>query len=126
MKLLLLDTSILIDHFRKVNRGNSRLSELMQEGMPLAVSVVTVYEFCLGVPAGTDSNWDSFFANVTIFPLTEKIAHCAVELQLQLKRKSQQLDCTDIFIAATAVTHGLQLETLNHKHFPRIDALDVR
>ena len=41
----------------------------------------------------------------------------------QLKAKRKSIDKPDLFIAATAVTNDLTLETSNRKHFEHIDSL---
>ena len=54
-----------------------------------------------------------------------KAARQAAEIVQQLKIKRKSIDKPDLFIAATAVVHGLTLDTANRKHFIYIDSLNL-
>jgi len=51
------------------------------------------------------------------------VAQAAVDINNSLKRKRQQIEMADLFIAATAISNNLPFATLNKKHFDRIDGL---
>jgi predicted nucleic acid-binding protein len=47
----------------------------------------------------------------------------AVEIYHHLKSHNTLIALPDLFIAATAITHNLQLLTLNQEHFQRVTNL---
>lgn len=61
----------------------------------------------------------------TILDFDSNAARQAADIVAQLKIKRKNIDKPDLFIAATAVVHGLTLDTLNTKHFIHIDSLHL-
>ncbi|MCF0074640.1 type II toxin-antitoxin system VapC family toxin [Dyadobacter sp. CY261] len=57
--------------------------------------------------------------------LRQGIARVAVAIGIVLKKRGKLIGMADVFIAATAVHHGLPLATLNIKHFERIETLEL-
>jgi predicted nucleic acid-binding protein len=53
-----------------------------------------------------------------VLPVTDMIAHRAGELRQRYRRSHCAIGLVDYLIAATALVHGLELATLNPKHFP--------
>jgi predicted nucleic acid-binding protein len=51
-KIILVDTSILIDYFRKSDKSNSKLIALIREGYKFQISSVTEYEIFAGSTPG--------------------------------------------------------------------------
>ena len=62
---------------------------------------------------------------IEVISLDEAAVDMAVEINAGLKRKRQQVDIADLFIAATALSNGLPIATLNKKHFERIEKLII-
>jgi predicted nucleic acid-binding protein len=122
-KIILLDTSILIDYYRKTDKINSVWVKLIDEGGEFAISVITKYELYSGATQSQIDFWDSILETITVFPFNENCVDTAIQLQHSLKRKRKQLDIADLFIAATAVSNNLPISTLNKKHFDRVDRL---
>ena len=50
-KIILADTSILIDYFRKTDKANSRLIALFDQGYDFSISAITHYEIYSGATA---------------------------------------------------------------------------
>ena len=119
-EVILLDTSVLIDYFRKSKKETSFFVELSDIYDFFAVSVVTKFEIYIGSTPSQEEFWDSVFENFSILPLTEECMNTAVEIQKKLKKTNQQIDFADLLIAATAKTNSLAIATLNVKHFDRI------
>ncbi|WP_018621458.1 type II toxin-antitoxin system VapC family toxin [Spirosoma luteum] len=124
-KIILVDTSILIDYYRKTDKEKSVWISLVRQSYSFAVSTVTKYEIYAGATTSQLTFWDTVFQAITVIPLDELSVDTAVILNSALKRKRKQIDLADLFIAATAVAHNLSLVTLNRKHFDRIDNLNV-
>ena len=122
-KIVLVDTSILIDYFRKTDKSNSALVSLVVQGYSYCISAVTEYEIYRGALLGQISFWDNLLQRVEVLPFDKQAARIAVDVNAELKRKRRQIEVPDLFIAATALSNTLVLATLNRKHFGRIDNL---
>jgi tRNA(fMet)-specific endonuclease VapC len=123
-KVVLLDTSILIEYYRKKDKSKSTLFNLSNTYPEFAVSAVTHFEIYKGTSTDKLNFWNSFFSTISILPFTAEISAEAVNIDAGLKKKRKQIAIADLFIAATAF-HNLPLATLNKKHFERIDKLEV-
>ena len=124
-KVILVDTSILIDYYRKTDKNNSIWLGLVRSGYEFAISVVTKYEIYSGASINQLEFWDTIMNSIHILPLDEHAINTAVRLNAELKRKRKQIDIADLFIAATSISNNLEMATLNRKHFERIDDLKV-
>ena len=122
-KIILVDTSILIDYFRKSDKSNSKLISLIREGYKFQVSSVTEYEIFAGSTPGQQKYWKEFLEKIKVLPFDQDAVKAAVEINSKLKLKSKQIAIADLFIAATAISNDLPFATLNRKHFDRIDGL---
>jgi predicted nucleic acid-binding protein len=122
-KIVLVDTSILIDYYRKTDKEKSVWINLVRQGYSFCVSAVTKYEIYAGATPNQLTFWKSIFQAITFMPLDDISVDTAVAINSELKKKRKQIDLADLFIAATAIAHNLSLVTLNKKHFDRIDAL---
>jgi len=124
-KIILLDTSILIDLFRKSEKENSVLVSLIRQGYTYCISSVTEYEIYTGTTSGQIDFWNNFLQRTEVLSFDKNVARVAVEINKELKRKRKLIDIADLFIAATAVSNNLPFATLNKKHFDRIDNLII-
>lgn len=95
------------------------------------LSVVTIQELRTGIellPAGRKrrdlESW--LVADIRrgyagrILPITEEIADMCGRLIARGKKEGTIPEANDALLAATAMVHGLQLATLNRKHFERL------
>jgi predicted nucleic acid-binding protein len=124
-QLILVDTSILIDFYRKTDKANSVWIALVRQGYEFAISAITKYEIYSGATPTQLAFWDSVLQKITIIPFDENTVDTAVDINNDLKRKRKQIDIADLFIAATALLYDIPFATLNKKHFDRIDKLKV-
>ena len=124
-KIVLVDTSILIDLFRKTDKENAVLVSLVRQGYIFCISAVTDYEIYTGATFGQIDFWNAFLLKTEVLPFDKTIAKLAVEINLQLKKKRKQIAIPDLFIAATAIANNLPFATLNRKHFNRIEGLNI-
>jgi len=124
-KLICLDTSVLIDYFRKTKKSNSFLYKLTEQYSLFAVSIITQYEIYLGSNEDQDSFWDQFFESITVLPFDAKANKQAIRIYRELKQKSKLIEIPDLLIGATAKAHSLKLATLNERHFSRIEGLEL-
>lgn len=124
-KKLMVDSTILIDYFRKTDKANSKLVSHFRNYDRLYISSVTEFEVVNGATQAHLQFWDGMLARFTILDFDSKAARQAANIVAQLKAKRKTIDKPDLFIAATAVIHGLTLDTLNIKHFIHIDSLNL-
>jgi tRNA(fMet)-specific endonuclease VapC len=123
--LILVDTSILIDYYRKTNKANAVWVSLIDKGYEFAISAITKYELYSGATKSQITFWDSILALISVISFDEGCVDTAVQINAVLKQKRKQIDLADLFIAAKAMANNLPITTLNKKHFERIDGLSV-
>ena len=124
-QVVLLDTSVLIDFFRKQNKRNSFFYSLSAKKIKFTVSTITRFEVFAGQSNSQNSFWLNFYKNVKILDFDDNCAFHAGKIVKQLKQENKMIEIADIFIAATALANNLPMATLNIKHFNRIDKLEV-
>lgn len=124
-KIVLVDTSVLIDLFRKTDKTKSVLIALVRKGYTFCISAITEYEIYTGAGIGQVDFWNDFLDKIEVLPFDKRVARIAVDLNKGLKKKRKQIEIPDLFIAATAVANNLPIATLNKNHFERIDELTV-
>ena len=124
-KKLMVDSTILIDYFRKTDKNNSRLISHFKNFDRLYISSITEFEVINGATPEHIEFWNKMLSRFTILDFDSKAARKATEIVRQLKTKRKSIDKPDLFIAATSVVHELTLDTTNRKHFVHIDSLDL-
>lgn len=124
-KLVLVDTSILIDFFRKSDKANSRLLKLVREDFIFCISAITEFEIHVGTTPDQTGYWEDFLFKTQIMAFDKEVARAAVDISKTLKKQSKLIGMADLFIAATAVHYSLPLATLNIRHFERIKELQL-
>lgn len=112
---MLVDSCILID----ISRQRAEALELVIGHVVIpAISALTAMEVRFGVKSKAERDlFDRFFTEWKIIPVDLEIAEQAAEF-LRRYKPSHGMDSVDAVIAATAQIHGLELVTLNLKHFP--------
>jgi tRNA(fMet)-specific endonuclease VapC len=123
--MIILDTSILIDYFRKTKKEKSFFYNLASNNQSFAISVITKYEIEVGVKDANIPFWNNLYASFQIIPFDKYIATETVNITKGLKQSRQLIDFADIAIAATARINNYELATLNTKHFSRIKNLTL-
>jgi predicted nucleic acid-binding protein len=119
----MIDTTLLIDYFRKTDKIKAKLVQHSRNYEQLAISNVTEFEVYSGATPAKLQFWQELLLEIIVLPFNSRAAHIAVDVQQQLKKLRKTLDKADLFIAATAIAHNLTLDTLNRKHFERIEQL---
>ena len=117
----LLDTSVLVHLFR----GDANLADRVNELEQIFSSVVVVGELLYGArySANSESNLAqvaSFSSGVTILPVDRLTAETYSRLKQGLRAKGRPIPDNDLWVAATAVQHGLPLISRD-AHFDVID-----
>ncbi len=126
---VLVDTDLLID----LERGNdtARIEEQLGD-QDRAISVITVSELLQGVlraTGGTRTKRRAFvehlLGELEALAITDPVARVHAEIWADLGARGEPVGSHDLWIAATAIAHGLQLATRNTKHFARIPGLQL-
>ena len=124
-KIILVDTSILIDYYRKTDKEKSVWLALVRQGYSFAISAISKYEIYSGATQNQLTFWDNILKAITVISFDEETVTTAVTINSLLKKNRKQIDLADLFIAATAVANDLSFATLNKKHFERIESLNL-
>ncbi len=124
-KITLVDTSVLINYYRKTDKANSVWVKLVRQGYRFSISAVTKYEIYSGATQSQLDFWENILQAVEVIPFDERCVDTAVGVNAALKRKRKQIGIADLFIAATALTRYLPIATINKSHFDRIDGLEI-
>lgn len=123
-ELICLDTSILIDYYRKKDKSKTKFVQLSTK-YNFSISVVTKLEILVGVNPEQRVFWQEVFQKMKIFPLTEKDVEIASEIIQTLTKKNKIIGLKDVLIASTAIAKNLRIATLNLKDFKRIDDIKI-
>ncbi len=124
---VLIDTDLLID----LEQGNAAVEGLLGEE-ECAISVITVSELLHGVlraRGGARARRQAFvehlLAGLQAIPITEPVARIHADIWSGLAERGEPIGAHDLWIAATALAHGLAIATRNDSHFRRIPGLRV-
>lgn len=120
----LVDSDILIAHLRGVVAARDWLENARRETGPLAVSTITIAEVAGGMRSGERREVNRLLATMQRFPVSEQVAWRAAGFTRTYRRSNQGIGLGDYLIAATAEVEGLELATLNVKHFPMFPDLE--
>jgi tRNA(fMet)-specific endonuclease VapC len=121
-QIIMVDTSILIEYFRKKDKSKTRLVALSQKFENLCISSITEFEIYTGAKVEQIDFWKTMLANFIVFPFD---SDAAVEIKNNLKKLRKTIDTADLFIAAIAVSHDLIFDTFNQKHFENISDIKL-
>lgn len=121
-KKLMVDTSILIDFFRKTDKNNARLVTHFRNYGQLYISSITEFEVLNGAKQLHLEFWNGMLPRFTVLDFDSKAARQAAAITEELKSKRKTIDKPDLF-TATAVANGLHFDTLNIRHFTHIGKL---
>lgn len=121
---VLLDSSILVDHLR----GDAKLESRLAESDEVFVSVVALGELLYGVRRSAHTGrgralLDDFIQGVSVLPCDRLTAEAYGRLKDSLRRKGRPIPDNDLWIAATALQHGLTLAERD-EYFSEIEGLD--
>ena len=123
--MILLDSSILIELFRKKDKEKTIFYSLAKIYKVLCISAITSYEIGIGNRDSHSDYWEKLSENLRILPFDKECSDNAITIYLDLLKANKMIDLADILIGATALTHSIPIATLNNKHFNRIKGLEI-
>lgn len=130
MAELLLDTGVLIS----AERGRDAAAELaaIVAGRPVSISVVTASELLHGVHRASGAIRtkraafvEGVLAAMAPLPIDEPVARLHARLGADLAERGETIGTHDLWIAATAALHDLEVVTTDPHEFTRIEGLKV-
>jgi predicted nucleic acid-binding protein len=113
----LLDTNILIRHFRKSKGYGDLLDTLSGDGRSY-ISAITRVEIVRGMRDRERASTFDLLDSMQTISMTAGIADLAGELIRSWRTRGVTIGEADAIIAATALNRGLALVTTNARHFP--------
>lgn len=117
--MILVNSDVLIAHLRGVDAAGDWMRAARIGYGRLAVRVVSYAEITGGAHRAERDAVASLFSVLELFDVDRVVAHRAAELQRAHRRSNRVFGIADYLIVATAQVHGMDLATLNVKHFPR-------
>lgn len=120
--MILVDSDVLIAHLRGVAAARDWLIEARKR-TPLAISVVSIAEIIGGMRAAERREVWRLLVAFQVEPATEVIARRAGEMMRRYRHSHNMIGLGDYLIAATVDVKGLELATLNVRHFPMFERL---
>lgn len=124
--MYLADTDWVIDYLLGRQAAIESLEIMLPAG--LAISIIAYAEVYQGIyfgrnPIQSEQSFLALLARIDLLLITESIARHAARVRGRLKQQGLPIAMTDIFIAATAIEHDLELVSRNLRHFQRIPEL---
>lgn len=116
--ILIVDTSVLIDHLRNDQRAVARLVKAAERGDEIWSVAVVRAEIFAGAFPSEEAAIDELFARLRWLEVTNELADAAGRMASRYRRSHRGVDIVDFVIAAAAEQIGGQLLTQNVKHFP--------
>lgn len=118
----LLDTTVAIDHLRRMPRAVELVEEIVgSEG--LAASELVRYELLAGARSDELETIESFCGALEWVPVNRRVARVGGELARRYRPSHGGIEDVDYLIAATALILDAELLTTNVKHFPMLEGL---
>ena len=124
-KKIMIDTSVLIEYFRKSDKNKTTLVQLSIEFNHIYISSITEFEIYNGATPSQIHFWNELISKLIILDFDSQAARAAATIVNNLKKKRKSIDKPDLFIASTALINNLTIATLNKKDFEVIESLNV-
>ncbi len=123
MALLLVDTSVLIDHLRGRPAATERLRAAVQANDELWSVTPVRTEILAGAREAERDRVEALFSVLRWLDVTTDVADRAGAFAARYLRSHPGIDVVDHLVAAATEVLGAQLLTLNVKHFPMFAGL---
>lgn len=125
---LILETTFLVDlereqHPRDVGPALRFLERNRNARLHLTQTIAG--ELAAGKSLSEREAWESFVAPFRVLRCTLEACWLFGKTYRHLQRSDQLIGTNDLWIAATALAHGLPVVTANVEHFRRVPELDV-
>jgi len=121
---VLVDTSVWIEFFRPNTAAGNLLESLLSENSAVTCGIV-LFELMQGVKSEKEKTVVmNALSGLQYREMNEQLWQKSAEISSTLKKKGLTLPLSDIFIAAIAIDHDLEVFTLD-KHFEQIPGIVI-
>lgn len=125
---VLIDTTVLVN----AERRGQALDDVIGD-QERGISTITVSELLHGVHRAEDGAIrtrrsafvEHVFSAMEPLPITTAIARAHAAVWAELEKEGNLIGAHDLWIAATALSHGMEVATVNAKDFERVPGLTV-
>ena len=124
---VMIDTDVVIDYLRRRPDPNAEqlFHAVKTNELTAHMSSITVFELCRGArispePEKRLGEVKVLRSYVNVLPFNGEAAYKASEICVSLETRGEPLEIRDLFIAASAIIHGVPLITRNVSHFKRV------
>jgi predicted nucleic acid-binding protein len=125
---VLIDTSVLAHAERRVHTLDEAVGE-----QDRAISVITASELLHGVhraqTGAVRSRRAAFVEHLLLaiepLPITLAVSRAHAEIWAELESNGNLIGAHDLWVAATALSHGMEVATANARDFERVPGLSV-
>ena len=125
MALVAVDTDVLIDHLKGIESAVEHVRELAQSNR-LRTTTINIFELLSGAENSKRGEMvKSLVGMLEAFPLDRRSAAAAAQIRGELQAAGQAIGMGDSLIVGICVAHDVPLMTGNHKHFSRVQGLEV-
>jgi tRNA(fMet)-specific endonuclease VapC len=126
----LIDSDLIVDWLNAHQPTVSLITPLLPDGIGL--SILTYAEIYEGIYGGRDPKAEerafrTFLRSLTVLPVNRAVARRAARIRRDLRARKLPVAhrALDLFIAATALEHGLVLLTRNQKDYADIPGVSL-
>ena len=101
---MILDSTFVHDVIHENDAAVNRLAELHDDGTPVALSALTIFEVGVGLRGETAKyrgRFDEKIEDLVVVPVGEAIARCALNIQHELLARGERIGARDVLIAAS-------------------------
>lgn len=121
--VLVVDTSVLVDHLHGVEAATDALTGGLASGRLLTSSVLCRLEVQAGIRRGEDRRTNRMLEAIEWWPVDDPVLDRAAALARRHGPANRGVGAVDYCVAATTLLLGAELVTTNVKHFPMFDGL---
>lgn len=127
---VIIDTDILVDLLRGVEKTVAFITELERKGLTLSTTAINAFELYYGAYKSMKKLQNitatrKLLERTVILNMTLKSAENAGKIHAELEAKGQPIGIRDAMIGAIALTKGYPLITRNTVHLQKIKGLSL-
>ena len=121
--VLVVDTSVLVDHLRGIEAATDVLTGALASGRLVASSVLCRLEVQAGVRRGEERRTNRMLEAIEWWPVDDPVLDRAASLARRHGPANRGIGAVDYCLAATTLLLAADLVTTNVKHFPMFAGL---